>query len=150
MYQSESCYRLFCLLGTFLSVREGKILRDLEDTHGLACVITRPTRITNNTQTLIDVILANKPELFKNSLSRLFYELSAKKKTRMESSKANLPHDLFLFCFKTTTEYFLLIICVSSIHFLPHKRENLLNLPQFSRAIAFRWRATLGKWQMAN
>lgn len=32
----------------------------------MTCVITRPTRITNNTQTLIDVILTNKPELFKN------------------------------------------------------------------------------------
>ena len=46
--------------------REGKILCDLEDTHGLTCVITRPTRITNNSQTLIDVILTNKPELFKD------------------------------------------------------------------------------------
>lgn len=32
----------------------------------MICVITRPTRITNNTPTLIDVILTNKPELFKN------------------------------------------------------------------------------------
>ena len=45
---------------------EGKILYNLEDTHGLTCVITRPTRITNNSQTLIDVILTNKPELFKD------------------------------------------------------------------------------------
>lgn len=35
--------------------REGKILCNLEDTHGLTCVITRPTRITNNSQTLIDI-----------------------------------------------------------------------------------------------
>ena len=46
--------------------REGKILFDLEDTHGLTCVITRPTRITNNSQTLINVILTNNPELFKD------------------------------------------------------------------------------------
>ena len=46
--------------------REGKILCDLEDTHGLTCVITRPTRITNNSQTLIDVNFTNKPELFKD------------------------------------------------------------------------------------
>ena len=46
--------------------REGKILSDLEDTHELTCVITRPTRITNDSQTLIDVILTNKPELFKD------------------------------------------------------------------------------------
>ena len=46
--------------------REGKILCDLEDTQGLTCVITRPTRITINSQTLIDVILTNKPELFKD------------------------------------------------------------------------------------
>lgn len=32
----------------------------------MTCVITRPTRITNNTQALIDAILTNKPELFKN------------------------------------------------------------------------------------
>ena len=46
--------------------RDGKILCDLEDTHGLICVITRPTRITNNSQTLIDVNFTNKPELFKD------------------------------------------------------------------------------------
>ena len=46
--------------------REGKILWDLEDVHGLTCLITRPTRIANNSQTLIDVILTNKPELFKD------------------------------------------------------------------------------------
>ena len=46
--------------------REGKILCDLEETHGLTCVITRPTRITSNSETLIDVILTNKPELFKD------------------------------------------------------------------------------------
>ena len=46
--------------------REGKILWDLEDVYGLTCLITRPTRITNNSQTLIDVILTNKPELFKD------------------------------------------------------------------------------------
>ena len=34
--------------------REGKIVCDLEDTHGLTFVITRPTRITNNSQTLIN------------------------------------------------------------------------------------------------
>lgn len=45
--------------------REGKIFCDLEDTQGLTCVITRPTQITTNSQTLIDVILTNKPELFK-------------------------------------------------------------------------------------
>ena len=46
--------------------REGKILRDLEDTHGLTCVITRTTGITNDSQTLMDVILTNKPGLFKH------------------------------------------------------------------------------------
>ena len=47
-------------------LREGKILCDLEDTHGLTCVITRPTRITSNSETLIIVILTNKSELFKD------------------------------------------------------------------------------------
>ena len=32
----------------------------------MTCLISRPTRITNNSQTLIDVILTNKPELFKD------------------------------------------------------------------------------------
>jgi len=48
-------------------LREGKILKDLEDVHGLTCLITKPTRLTENTQTLLDVILTNKPELFKEA-----------------------------------------------------------------------------------
>lgn len=47
--------------------REGKILRDLEDVHELSCLINKPTRITNTSRTLIDVILTNKPEIFKES-----------------------------------------------------------------------------------
>ena len=50
--------------------REGKIQRDLEDIHELSCLINKPTRITNISRTLIDVILANqiiKPEMFKES-----------------------------------------------------------------------------------
>ena len=45
--------------------REGKILKDLEDVHGLQCMITEPTRITQTTETLLDVILINKPQMFK-------------------------------------------------------------------------------------
>ena len=48
-------------------LKEGKILCDLEEVHGLTCLITNPTRITENSQTLLDVILTNKPELFKES-----------------------------------------------------------------------------------
>lgn len=47
--------------------REGKILRDLEDVHELSCLINKPTRITITSRTLIDVILTNKPEIFKES-----------------------------------------------------------------------------------
>ena len=47
--------------------REDKILRDLEDIHDLSCLISKPTRITGTIQTLIDVILTNKPELFKEN-----------------------------------------------------------------------------------
>ena len=47
--------------------REGKILRDLEDIHELSCLINKPTRIKETSRTLIDVILNNKPEIFKES-----------------------------------------------------------------------------------
>ena len=47
--------------------REGKILRDLEEIHGLTCLIEKPTRVTENSQTLIDVIITNRPELFNKS-----------------------------------------------------------------------------------
>ena len=39
---------------------EGKIPRDLH------CLINEPTRVTANSQTLIDVMLTNNPDLFKN------------------------------------------------------------------------------------
>jgi len=44
--------------------RECKILCDVEDVHGLTCLIDKPTRTTVKSQTLLDVILTNKPELF--------------------------------------------------------------------------------------
>jgi len=47
--------------------REGKLLTDLEEVHGLECMITRPTRVTPVSETLIDVILTNKPGMFKIS-----------------------------------------------------------------------------------
>ena len=46
-------------------LREGKILKDLEEVHNLHCLISEPTRITTTTQTLLDVILTNRPELFR-------------------------------------------------------------------------------------
>ena len=44
---------------------EGKILKDLEEVNNLECLITEPTRITAHSETLLDVILNNNPELFK-------------------------------------------------------------------------------------
>ena len=44
--------------------RQGKILKDLEDGFGLECLITNPTRITNLSSTLIDVILTKRPDIF--------------------------------------------------------------------------------------
>ena len=50
---------------------EGKVLLDLENEQGFECLITKPTRVemrgTKVTKTLIDVLLSNKPELFKYS-----------------------------------------------------------------------------------
>ncbi|XP_022788134.1 uncharacterized protein LOC111328049 [Stylophora pistillata] len=50
---------------------EGKLLIDTEETHGLECVITEPTRIQTRagktTKTLIDVILTNEAHLFVQS-----------------------------------------------------------------------------------
>ena len=45
--------------------REGKILLDLEEVHDLQCLITKPTRITKTSETLLDVILTTKPNMFK-------------------------------------------------------------------------------------
>ena len=45
--------------------REGKILKDLEEVNSLQCMITEPTRITMNSQTLLDVLLTNSPEVFR-------------------------------------------------------------------------------------
>ena len=44
--------------------REGKILIDMEEVNNLQCMISEPTRITPNSQTLLDVILTTTPELF--------------------------------------------------------------------------------------
>ena len=44
---------------------EGEIMRDLEDVHGLECLVTKPTTITDTTETLLDVTLTNRPDLFK-------------------------------------------------------------------------------------
>ena len=46
--------------------RECKILCGVEDVHGLTCLFDKPTRTTLNSQTLLDVIQTNKPELFTN------------------------------------------------------------------------------------
>ena len=45
--------------------KEGKILCDLEEVYGLECLIKEPTRITENSSTLLDVILTNQPEFFR-------------------------------------------------------------------------------------
>ena len=46
---------------------EGNILLSLEEVYGLECLIKDPTRITPTSETLLDVNLTNKPELFKTS-----------------------------------------------------------------------------------
>ena len=43
---------------------EGKMLRDLEQVCNLTCLITEPTRVTMHSQTLLDVLLTNTPEMF--------------------------------------------------------------------------------------
>ena len=47
--------------------REGKILLDLEEIHGFKCLISEPTRVMQNQSSLLDVMLTNKPELFRES-----------------------------------------------------------------------------------
>lgn len=47
--------------------REGKILCDLEEVHGLECLVTMPTRVTDKAESFLDVILTNKPHYFKES-----------------------------------------------------------------------------------
>lgn len=44
--------------------REGKLLIDLEESFNLTCLINSPTRITNVSSTLIDVLLTNRPDYF--------------------------------------------------------------------------------------
>ena len=44
--------------------REGKLLIDLEESFNLTCLINSPTRITNVSSTLIDVMLTNRPGYF--------------------------------------------------------------------------------------
>ena len=36
---------------------EGKILKDLEQVNNLKCMIEEPTRITTNSETLLDIVL---------------------------------------------------------------------------------------------
>lgn len=45
--------------------REGKILIDMEEVNNMQCMISEPTRITPNSQTLLDVIMTTSPELFR-------------------------------------------------------------------------------------
>ena len=47
--------------------KEGKILCDLEEVYDLECLIKEPTRITENSSTLLDVILTNQPDFFRGS-----------------------------------------------------------------------------------
>ena len=44
---------------------EGKLLKDLEEVNNLQCMVTEPTRVTAHSESLLDVILTNHPELFK-------------------------------------------------------------------------------------
>ena len=47
--------------------KEGKILCDLEQIRNLECLIKKPTRVTKTSQTLLDVMMTNKPELFRTA-----------------------------------------------------------------------------------
>ena len=47
--------------------REAKLLRDIEEVFELTGLVTEPTRITDTSQTLLDVLLTNQPDLFKNA-----------------------------------------------------------------------------------
>jgi hypothetical protein len=47
--------------------REGKLLLDLEDFYNLTCLVDRPTRVTQTSTTLIDVMLTNRPDAFISS-----------------------------------------------------------------------------------
>ena len=61
---------------------EGKLLRDLEEVHNLSCLITEPTRVTMHSQTLLDVLLTNTPELFKSKSRQVPVAKYQSKKTR--------------------------------------------------------------------
>ncbi|PFX22993.1 Multidrug resistance-associated protein 4 [Stylophora pistillata] len=45
--------------------KEGKILCNLEEAFGLQCLTKKPTKITENSSTLLDVILTNQPQVFR-------------------------------------------------------------------------------------
>lgn len=47
--------------------KEGQILFNLEEVYGSECLIKDHTRVTPTSTTLLDVICANQPELFKAS-----------------------------------------------------------------------------------
>ncbi|PFX12264.1 hypothetical protein AWC38_SpisGene23804 [Stylophora pistillata] len=47
--------------------KEGKILCDLEQIHNLECLIKKPIRVTKTSQTLLDVMMTNKPEMFRTA-----------------------------------------------------------------------------------
>ena len=48
-----------------LDSSEGKTLTDLEEVHGMQCLITKPTRITSTSDWETNVILTNKPNIFR-------------------------------------------------------------------------------------
>ena len=72
-----------------------KILRDLEEVNDLHCLINFPTRVTANSQTLIDMMLTNNPDLFKNcgvynpeisDHSMIYGEMTEKVKTQTKTT----------------------------------------------------------------
>ena len=77
--------------------RKGKILKDLEEGYDLGCLIISPTRITNLSSTLIDVLLTNRPDIFKKEFynpeisdHHLIYCLMKEKNITVQS-KNHLP-----------------------------------------------------------
>ena len=87
----------------------------------------------------------NVPCIFARSI--FLQPILAARKTVINSSRANLSHDLsscFLQNVLSSTSTFHLSI--SSMYFTV-RRGDLLNLPKFYRASSVSWRAPTGKWQ---
>ena len=81
-------------------------------------------------------------------LSRLFLLCSQPRRKQWLIFPGQISRLIFWLFFKTTMEYFLplpLYLYISLVHFKPHRRGNLLNLPQLY-CTSFSWHLQTGKW----